>query len=137
MRVARHVLTGLSLVLAVPIAVAGEPKKTTYEDEVLPILLDNCLKCHNPDKLKCDLDLTSFSSAIKGGGSGTTLTPGDPDGSQLFKSITHTDEPTMPPNAKLPDRDIATIRAWIEGGLLQGANSRAIASGKPKVDLSL
>ena len=118
-------------------AAAAETKKVTYEDDVMPIFRDNCLKCHNPDKLKGDLDLTSFSSAVKGGGSGATLNAGDPDGSQLFKSITHADEPSMPPNARLTDRDIATIRRWIEGGLLQGAGSKALAANKPAVDLSL
>ncbi|MES2697024.1 MAG: c-type cytochrome domain-containing protein [Verrucomicrobiota bacterium] len=121
-------------------ALASEPapaKKTTYEDDVLPIFRDNCLKCHNPDKLKGDLDLTSFSNTIKGGGSGVTLNAGDPDGSLLFKSVTHSDEPTMPPNGKLAERDIATIRRWIEGGLLQGANSKSIAANKPAVDLSI
>ena len=67
------------------LAFATEPaKKITYEDDVLPIFRDNCLKCHNPDKLKGDLDLTSFSGAIKGGGSGVTLNARDPDGSLLF-----------------------------------------------------
>lgn len=118
-------------------AAGVDAKKVTYEDDVLPIFRDNCLKCHNPDKLKGDLDLTSFSSAVKGGGSGATLNSGDPEGSQLFKSVTHSDEPTMPPNGKLNDRDIATIRNWIEGGLLQGASSKALAANKPAVDLSL
>lgn len=122
---------------SVGFAAGAEPQKVTYEDHVLPIFRDNCLKCHNPDKLKGDLDLTSFSSAVKGGGSGATLNTGDPEGSQLFKSITHADEPSMPPNAKLTDRDIATIRRWIEGGLLQGAGSKALAANKPAVDLSL
>jgi mono/diheme cytochrome c family protein len=122
------------------LAAASSPdpvKKVTYEDDVLPIFRDNCLKCHNPDKLKGDLDLTSFSAAIKGGGSGATLNAGDPEGSQLFKSITHTDEPNMPPNGKLSDKDIGTIRGWIAGGLLQGAGSKALAASKPAVDLSL
>ena len=119
-------------------ALAAEPApKVTYEDNVLPIFRDNCLKCHNPDKLKGDLDLTSFSAAIKCGGSGTTLNASDPEGSQLYKSITHADEPTMPPNAKLGEKDIAIIRQWIAGGLLQGANSKALAANKPAVDLSL
>jgi mono/diheme cytochrome c family protein len=130
-------LAAIFLSIASLCSAASDPKKVTYEDDVLPIFRDNCLKCHNPDKLKGDLDLTSFSSAVKGGGSGATLNAGDPDGSQLFKSITHADEPSMPPNAKLSERDIATIRRWIEGGLLQGANSKALAASKPAVDLAL
>lgn len=134
--------TALLLALAsAAAAFASEPpasdKKVTYEDDVLPIFRDNCLKCHNPDKIKGDLDLTSFSSAIKGGGSGATLNAGDPDGSMLYKTITHAEEPTMPPNGKLAEREIATIKRWIEGGLLQGANSKALAANKPAVDLSL
>ncbi len=130
-------LAVFALLVSSAFAAGAEPKKVTYEDDVLPIFRDNCLKCHNPDKLKGDLDLTSFSSVIKGGGSGTTLNAGDPDGSQLFKSVIHADEPTMPPNAKLNDRDIAVIRRWIEGGLLQGIGSKALAANKPAVDLSL
>src|ERR1043165_1749771 len=78
------------LVLGIGTALAAEPvpaKKITYEDDVLPIFRDNCLKCHNPDKLKGDLDLTSFGTAMKGGGSGVDLNSGDPDGSQLYRSI--------------------------------------------------
>jgi len=126
-----------ALLLASSLAFAAEPKKVTYEDDVLPIFRDNCLKCHNPDKLKGDLDLSSFSSAIKGGGSGTTLNAGDPDSSQLFKSVTHTEDPAMPPKSKLSDKEISTIRQWITGGLLQGAGSKALAANKPTVDLTL
>ena len=116
---------------------AADGKKVTYEDDVLPIFRDNCLKCHNPDKVKGDLDLSSFSAAIKGGGSGATLNAGDPDGSLLLKSVLHTEEPEMPPNGKLTDKDIATLRAWIAGGLLQGQNSKALTANKPAVDLAL
>jgi hypothetical protein len=128
------VALGLSLAGAL---LAAEGKKVTYEDDVLPIFRDNCLKCHNPDKQKGDLDLSSFSAALKGGGGGVDLNSGDPDGSPLYKSITHADDPAMPPNAKLADREILVIRQWIEGGLLRGAGSKAIAASKPAADLAL
>ena len=49
----------LALALSSPsFALAADQKKVTYEDDILPIFRDNCLKCHNPDKLKGDLDLT-------------------------------------------------------------------------------
>lgn len=126
----------LGLTLAAALS-AAEGKKVTYEDDVLPIFRDNCLKCHNPDKQKGDLDLSSFSAAIKGGGGGVDLNSGDPEGSPLYKSITHADEPAMPPNSKLAERDILVIRQWIEGGLLRGAGSKAIAASKPAADLAL
>src|SRR5687767_2117588 len=137
MTFARALLGALASAATLAAATPVETKKVTYEDDVLPIFRDNCLKCHNPDKLKGDLDLSSFSAAVKGGGSGATLNAGDPDGSQLFKSVTQADEPAMPPNSKLSAKDIATIRSWIEGGLLQGVNSKALIASKPAVDLSL
>ncbi|MBL9203412.1 MAG: hypothetical protein JNL39_23090 [Opitutaceae bacterium] len=137
-RVGSLALAATSLALLPLFASAAEPaKKVTFEDDVVPIFRDNCLKCHNPDKLKGDLDLTSFGNTLKGGGSGAAVNAGDPEGSQLFKSITHADEPTMPPNAKLAPREIAIIRDWIAGGLLQGQNSKAIAGAKPAVDLAI
>ena len=137
MTAARLAFLGLIPFVLAPGLTAAVSKKVTYEDDVLPIFRDNCLKCHNPDKLKGDLDLTSFSGTIKGGGSGVTLNAGDPDGSQLFKSITHAEDPAMPPKSKLSEKEIGTIRQWIEGGLLQGVNSKAIAANKPTVDLAL
>jgi mono/diheme cytochrome c family protein len=136
------ILLSLSLTLSLSLGLAASEltsaaKKITYEDDVLPIFRDNCLKCHNPDKLKGDLDLTSFSSVLKGGGSGGTVAAGDPDASLLYKSVLQTEEPAMPPKSKLTDKEIAVIKAWISGGLLQGINSKALAASKPAVDLSL
>ncbi|MCX6955320.1 MAG: hypothetical protein NTV51_24465 [Verrucomicrobia bacterium] len=137
MSVARYLLTGFASMAVAGAAYAADGKKVTYEDDVLPIFRDNCLKCHNPDKVKGDLDLSSFSAAIKGGGSGATLNSGDPDGSLLLKAVMHAEEPEMPPKTKLADKDIGIIRQWIEGGLLQGTNSKALAANKPTVDLAL
>ncbi len=113
-------------------------EKITFEDHVLPILRNSCLKCHNPDKLKGDLDLTTLSNLVKGGGSGPGVVSGDPEGSRLFRAITHAEEPNMPPNtSKLPDKEIDVIKSWISGGLLENSGSRGFAANKPKVDLSV
>src|SRR5688572_20229684 len=113
-------------------------EKVTYDDHVLPILKNTCLDCHNPDKKKGDLDATSFNGLMAGGGSGKVVLPDDPDGSLLWKLINHLEEPKMPPKApKLGDAELATIRKWIAGGLLENSGSKAIVSKKPKVDLTL
>src|SRR5580698_2331877 len=54
--------------------------KITYQDNVLPLIQANCAKCHNEDKRKADLDLTSYQGVLKGSGSGAVVISGNPDG---------------------------------------------------------
>jgi WD40 repeat protein len=112
-------------------------EKITYQDHVLPLIENNCAKCHNADKKKGDLDLTTYNGLLKGGGSGQVVTSGNADSSKLVKAITHAEEPTMPPNKpRLPDKEIDVFKKWIAGGLLETSGSKAIVS-KPSVDLTL
>src|ERR1041384_36472 len=100
-------------------------EKVTFQDHILPLVEANCAKCHNSDKKKGDLDLTTYSSAIAGGASGKVLVPGDPDSSKLWKAINHLEDPNMPPNrGKMTDKELATFRKWIAGGLLETLNSK-------------
>ena len=119
------------------VVAANAQEKVTYQDRILPLVETHCSKCHNPDKLKGDLDLTSFNGAIKGGGSGQVVISGNPDASKLWKAITHAEEPTMPPNKKLSDKELEVFKNWIAGGLLENSGSKAIVSKAPAVDLSL
>jgi len=112
--------------------------KATYQDNILPLIEANCSKCHNGDKKKADLDLTSYQGALKGSGSGAVLVSGNLDGSKLWKAITHAEEPNMPPNRpKLADKELEVFRKWILGGLLETAGGKAIAAVAPAVDLTL
>ncbi len=129
------VVTGLILNLGTS-ALAQE--KTTYQDHVLPLIENHCARCHNPDKKKGDLDLTSYNGLMKGGGSGAVVISGGPESSKLYRAITHAEEPTMPPNKpKLPEKELAFFQKWIAGGLLETSGSKAVAAKKPEVDLTL
>src|SRR5688572_17297365 len=125
-----------SFVVAISFSALAQDK-VTYQDHILPLVETHCSKCHNPDKLKGDLDLTSFNGTIKGGGSGQVVLAGNADSSKLWKAITHSEEPTMPPNKKLSDKELEVFKKWIAGGVLENSGSKAIVSGKPSVDLSL
>ncbi|MBI5774372.1 MAG: hypothetical protein HZA89_11595 [Verrucomicrobia bacterium] len=128
----------LLLSVVCPVLAAFAQDKVTFDDHVLPIFRNACLKCHNPDKLKGDLDLTTVAALLKGGGSGPGAISGDPSGSKLLKVITHDDEMKMPSeSSKLPDKEIDLIRKWIAGGLLENSGSKAIPASRPKVDLYL
>src|SRR5215467_5702145 len=118
----RRSVPGLLFVaLTISFSILSSPAedKINYTDHVLPLVEANCSKCHNPDKKKADLDLTSYQGALKGSGSGLIVLSGNPDGSKLWKALTHGEEPFMPPNRpKLPDKELEVFKKWIAGGLL-------------------
>src|SRR5438270_8921470 len=108
--------------------------KITFSDHILPLVEANCSKCHNPDKKKADLDLTSYQGALKGSGSGVVVLSGNPEGSKLWKCLSHAEEPNMPPNRpKLGDKDLDQFKKWIAGGLLENAAGKAVAAAKAGV----
>lgn len=126
----------IALAQAAPLNAAEE--KTTFQDHVLPIIENNCAKCHNPDKKKGDLDLTSYNGVMKGGGSGAVVLSGNTEGSKLYRAVTHAEDPTMPPNKpRLPDKELDVFKRWIAGGLLESSGSKAVAASKPTADLTL
>lgn len=111
--------------------------KVTYADDVRPMLENKCFSCHNPDKKKGDLDLTSFAGAMAGGGSGSVINPGDPDGSKLVATVTKKAEPYMPPEgAPLSAKEVELLAHWIQGGVLETKSSLA-KKGTPRANIAL
>lgn len=107
-------------------ALAAEaPAKVTYAEHVRPIFQQSCFACHSQDDMNSDLALDSYGAVMSGGAGGEIVAAGDPDGSRLWALVTHADSPEMPPGGdKLPDDQLALIRAWIDGGLLENAGSK-------------
>lgn len=115
----------------------GETSKVTFDQHVLPVFEQSCLNCHNPDKAKGGLDLSTYQGTLKGGSGGKIVEPGD-SSSKLLAVVMRTAEPTMPPEGDAISKDhIDTLSAWIEGGLLQNADSKAKKPSKPKFDTAM
>ncbi len=93
-----------------------------FAAEVMPILDDHCMKCHDLDKSKGRFRLDRPDLIVKGGKSGKPgLVFGDPAASELLvrTSLPPDDLDVMPPEDEedpLTAEQIATIRKWIEGG---------------------
>ncbi len=135
----RHRAWALLALLLVTLPLrSGAADKITYNDQVRPILAANCFTCHDPDKRKAGLNLTTYQGFLTGSSNGKIFESGDPDSSLIYLLITHQEEPHMPPKGgKLADKDLDLIRRWLADGALEGANSVAAASNKPKIDLKL
>ena len=126
----------LQAVLAVSGA-AEEVKKVTFVDHALPVLRQRCGSCHNADKKTAGLDVTTFAGIMAGGGSGEVVVAGDASGSYLFRVVNHDDEPTMPPDAPpIPEAERQTLRAWIDGGVLENSGSVAVKAKKVEVAMA-
>ncbi len=121
--------------LAAPLLSAQE--KISYDDHILPLFQQACLNCHNPDKTKGGLDLSTFTGAMKGGSSGKIVEPGDIS-STLINLVKQTAEPKMPPEGdKLAPAQIDLLVKWVEGGLLENKSSSARKPSKPKFETAL
>jgi hypothetical protein len=130
--VALYVIAGVGLCADKPVA-----KKVTYQENVQPILRDKCFSCHDSDKVKGGLDVTTYTKLMEGGASGVVVKPGDAENSRFYALIVHKLKPVMPPNSdKLPDTVTNVIKEWIEQGALENAGSKVIAM-KPKADIGL
>ncbi|MBM3826374.1 MAG: hypothetical protein FJ410_06625 [Verrucomicrobia bacterium] len=128
-----------SLVCAALLSVCAQAQdKLTYDDHIRPLLENKCFSCHNPDKKKGGLELTSYAGLVDGGSGGAVIDPGNPLASRLWTYSAKKEEPFMPPEgAPLDAKDLVTLAKWIEGGALQSKNSVARKSNRPKVELAV
>lgn len=90
-----------------------------FEHMVNPILQNKCVSCHNPEKKKGGLDLSSKEGILKGGKSGKLFVTGKPETSLLLERI-HLpleDKKHMPVSGQpqLSDEEKMTLALWIKG----------------------
>jgi len=113
--------------LLLPVSAHSTP---TYQDVIRPLFQNSCLNCHNPDKHKAGLDLSTYDAAMDGSDNGKVIATGDAEKSVLYKVLAHVEEPYMPKGGdKLPDSQLDIIRQWIAanapektGGIIAGNN---------------
>src|SRR6267154_900156 len=116
-----------------PIPVAKIDRKTPvdFEKEILPILKNNCLACHNKTTTKAGLILETPPDILKGGESGKVVVPKRSGDSLLLKIASHQVKPMMPPKnnkvqaSDLTPEELGFIRLWID----QGATGEVHGSG--------
>ncbi len=94
--------------------IAAVPDKVTYDDHILPLFQNACLNCHNPDKKKAGLDLSTYPATLAGSDNGKVMQVGDAAASLLFKCVKGSEEPVMPPKGdRLNANELALIEKWI------------------------
>ena len=116
----------------------ASPEKPNFQDDIVPVFEQSCNSCHNPDRSRGGLDLTSMNGIISGGSSGDVALPGDPDASLLYLLPARLQEPHMPPRGdKIEDSHLLLIKNWIAQGMLPTASGKPMQKKKPSFDLAL
>jgi WD40 repeat protein len=113
----------------IPIAKIKHPKPVDFDKEILPVLKNNCLACHNKTTAKGKLVLETPQDILRGGDSGPAATPKKSGSSLLLKAASHQLEDTiMPPPANkvqasdLSPEELALIKLWIDQGAKASAS---------------
>ena len=110
------------LCTAIPALQAAAPP-VDFGRDVRPILSDRCFSCHGPDeanrKAGLRLDTEGGAKAIRG--TRTPVVPNDPAASEILKRVAPENParrmpPTYSDRKPLSEKEVATLRTWIEQG---------------------
>jgi len=95
---------------------AAAQQSVSFLQDVLPILTNQCFKCHGEALQLSGLDLRSRAGMLKGGQHGPSMQPGNPEASRLYRRVAGLEKPAMPMDGALSDRQVAVLREWIRRG---------------------
>lgn len=129
---------------AAPAAPAMEMKpeeatapKVTFQDHILPIFKERCVKCHNQDTRRSGLALDTYGTLMEGGSSGAVIAAGALADSRLLRLVNGTEEPKMPPSGDpLTAEQLALLSEWIQLGAPVDGNAKVAMKQEEKKEES-
>lgn len=100
--------------VGMPTLAADPPKAVDFAHDVVPILKAHCAKCHTNGTYKGSLSLDTRADVVK-----KAAVPGKSAESEMIRRVTSADpDERMPPTgARLTDKQVQTLKAWIDEGL--------------------
>lgn len=97
-------------------ATIGSPPPS-HPAQALLILKKNCFSCHNDEKQKGGLILTSREHMLRGSDNGPVIASQPDQESSLVRVLIPDSDPHMPPKKQLTDQEIDAVKSWIAAGL--------------------
>lgn len=106
-----------------------------FEAAVQPILKAKCFQCHNEQKTKGELLMTTIAGLLKGGKNGPIWVAGDALNSHIIQraNLPLDDKKHMPPKGKaqLTPQEIGLLTAWVQSGADVKKPLKALAANDP------
>jgi hypothetical protein len=95
---------------------AEQQSKVVFWKDVYPIFERSCLSCHGPRRQKGSFRVDRREDFLRQEG-GPLVVPGKSADSPLLAILSGTNpEIALPDRHRLPERDVAVVRAWIDSG---------------------
>ncbi len=113
--------------LSISLIASSVQAAVNFEKELLPAITKKCVDCHRATHVengqkkepKAGLRLDASWAILKGSENGPVLTPGAPDKSSIYESVTlpKDDDAHMPSKGEdMTKEEIALLKKWIEEG---------------------
>lgn len=112
----------------VKVVMADGSETVSFKDDIAPWIVNVCSGCHNGRRKSGGYDLSTFETLLQGGESGTTVVPGDPDGSYIVDLVLRQDPLKMPAGnmVNLKRSQAVALETWIkEGAHFDGTDPKA------------
>ncbi|MBM3901658.1 MAG: hypothetical protein FJ379_06155 [Verrucomicrobia bacterium] len=124
----RHVPAAAAIALLLGFPALGANAPVSWHREVTPILKRSCNGCHNPNKMKGQVDTSTYAGLLKAGKHGPNFIVGDPGKSLLVQEISGP-KPEMPEEGDpLSDADVTLISRWIQEGAKDDTPAEALST---------
>jgi cytochrome c553 len=129
----RSSLAAVVIVLCVvPLAAQQSSPQVSFKTDIAPLLSTKCVSCHSQAQQMGALDVSTREGLLKGGQKGSSLVPGQPEESRLYRRITGKEQPAMPLGGKLSDAEVAAVKSWIASGAQWEGETLQVAKTETK-----
>ncbi len=109
-------VTPVQILAALLIVLTALPVRAQDAAAAMRLLKSNCFSCHNEQKHKGGLVMTSREALLKGGESGDALVAGAPEKSGIITALAAEADPHMPPKKQLTPTQIDSLGRWVKDG---------------------
>jgi len=107
-------ITSMALLALLP--QSGGAAESAGTADAMRLLKSNCFSCHNDQKKKGGLVMTSRETLLKGGDNGPALDLNAPEKSALLDALAADADPHMPPKKQLSTPQIDLLKRWVHEG---------------------
>ncbi len=123
-----------ALPLSILLVTSATASEKLFHEHVAPILVKNCVECHNDVTTKGGLNMETLATTLQGGDDGPAIVPGKAEESPLYQMIVG-EKPDMPKKkAALSTAETDLIKQWINSGAAWP--QEIVLKEKPKGDVT-